>query len=42
MQTAEFAVAQKIDHEPASIWQVKHVLKKRNSIIASIRKQQTK
>ena len=42
MQTAEFAVAQGIDHEPAFNWWVKHVLKKRDRIIASIRKWQTR
>ena len=42
MQTAEFAVAQGIDHEPAFNWWVKHVLKKRDRIITSIRKQQTR
>ena len=30
VQTAEFAVAQGIDHDPAFNWQVKHVLKKRD------------
>ena len=30
-----------IGHKPASNWWVKHVLKKRNRIVASIRKQQT-
>mgnify|MGYP006191742737 CR=1 FL=1 len=40
MQTAEFAVAQGDDHEPAFNWWVKHVLKKRDRIIASNRKQQ--
>ena len=39
VQTAEFAVAQGIDHEPAFNWWVKYVLKKRDRIIASIRKQ---
>ena len=42
MQTAEFAVAQEIGHEPAFNWWVKHKLKKRDRIIASIRKQQTR
>ena len=42
MQTAEFAVVQGIDHEPAFNWWVKHVLNKRDRIIASIRKQQTR
>ena len=42
MQTAEFHVAQGIDHEPAFNWWVKYVLKKRDSIITSIRKRQTR
>ena len=29
VQTAEFAIVQGIDHEPAFNWWVKHVLKKR-------------
>ena len=42
MQTAVFAVAQKIDHEKAFKWWVKLVLKKRDTIIACIKKQQTR
>ena len=42
MPTAEFTVVQGIDHEPAFNWWVKHVPKKRDRIIASIRKQQTR
>ena len=42
MQTAEFAVAHKIDHEPAFNWWVKHVLNKRDRIVFSVRKQQTR
>ena len=42
MQTAEFAVAQGIDHKLTLNWWVKHVLKKRDRIIASIRKWQTR
>ena len=42
MQTAEFAVALGINHEPAFNWWVEHVLKKRDKIIASIRKWQTR
>ena len=42
VQTAEFTVAQGIDHEPAFHWWVKHMLKKRDRLIASIRKQQTR
>ena len=41
MQTSEFAVAQWIDHEPAFNCWVKHVLEKRDGIIASIKKWQT-
>ena len=37
-QTADFAVVQEIDHEPAFNSWVNHVLKKRVRIIASIRK----
>ena len=37
-QLSEFAVAQGIDHEPAFDWWVKHVLKKGDRIVASIRK----
>ena len=40
MQRAEFAVAQEIDHKPAFNWWSKHVLKKRDRTITSIRKQQ--
>ena len=42
VQIAEFAVVQGIDHEPAFNWWVKHMLKKRNKINVSIRKQQTR
>ena len=42
VQTAEFAVTQEIDHEPAFNWWVKHVLKKRDRIVASIKKWQTR
>ena len=42
VQTAEFAIAQGIDNEPAFNWWVKHVLKKRDRIIASVRKRQTR
>ena len=37
LETAEFAVAQRIDKLPAFAWWVKHTLKKRNAIIASIK-----
>jgi hypothetical protein len=39
IQTAEYAVAQGIDHEPAFNWWVSHVLKKRDSIIALTKRQ---
>ena len=42
MKIAEFAVLQGINHEPAFNWWVKHVLEKRDRIIASIRKWQTR
>ena len=42
VQTAEFAIVQEIKCEPAFIWRVEHVLKKRDRIIASIRKWQTR
>ena len=42
VQTAEFAVSQGIDHEPVFSWWVKHVFKKRDRIIASVRKWQTR
>ena len=42
VQTAEFAVVQVICYEPAFDWWVKHVLQKRNRIIVSVRKQQTR
>ena len=42
VQTAEFAVTQGIDHEPAFNWWVQHVFKKKDIIIASVRKQQTR
>ena len=41
MHIAEFPVAQGTDHKPAFDWWVKHDHKKRDRIIASIRKQQT-
>ena len=40
MQIAEFAVAHGIDHEPAFKCWVNHLLKKKDRIIASIRKWQ--
>ena len=42
MQTAEFAVAQGVDHKFVFNWWVKHELKKRDRIIACVRKQQTR
>ena len=42
MQTAEFAIVQRIEHKPAFNWWVKYVLKKRDRIIARIRKLQTR
>jgi len=38
VQAAEYAVAQGIDHEPAFNWWVPHVLKKRDSIIAQVKR----
>ena len=38
VQTAEYAVAQGIDHEPALNWWVPHVLKKRDRIIAQVKR----
>ena len=42
VQTAEFAIIKGIDHEPAFNWWVKHVLKKRERIIAGVRNLQTR
>ena len=42
VETAEFAVAHAIDHEPAFNWWVPHVLRKRESIIALVKKRQTR
>ena len=42
VQVAEFATAQKIDHEPAFNWWVPHTLKKRQRIIALVRERQAK
>ena len=38
MQTAKFVVAQWIVYKPSFNWWVKHVLKKRDRIIARVRK----
>eukprot|EP01082_Thalassiosira_pseudonana_P011160 g10259.t1 g10259 contig4:1534300-1534839(+) len=37
VQVAEYAVAAGIDHEPAFNWWVRHVLKKRDRIIAQVK-----
>ena len=37
LETAEFAVARRVNKLPVFAWWVKHTLKKRNAIIASIR-----
>ena len=37
VQTAEYAVAQGIDHEPAFNWWVSHVLKNRDIIIMQVK-----
>ena len=42
VRTAEFIIAQEIVYKPAFNWWVKYVLKKRDRIITSIRKWQTK
>ena len=42
VEIAEFAVPEGIDHEPAFNWWVKHVLKKKDRKIVSIRKWQTR
>ena len=42
VQTAEYAVAQGIDHEPAFNWWVKHTLKKRDRIISLVERRKTK
>ena len=41
-ETTEFALAQEINHEPAFNWCIKHVLKRRDRIVASVRKWQTR
>jgi len=38
IQTAEYAVANKIDHEPAFSWWVPYTLKKRNRILNAVKK----
>ena len=37
LETAEYAVSRRIDKIPAFAWWVKHTLKKRNAIIASMK-----
>ena len=37
LQTAEYAVSQKIDQEPAFNWWVRHVIKKRDHIISLVK-----
>ena len=37
VETAEYAVLQKLDHEPAFNWWVKHVLRKRDRIISKVK-----
>ena len=39
MQRAKFTIAQEIDHDPVFNWCIKHILKKRDRIVASVRKQ---
>ena len=41
MEMAEFAVAQKIDREPAFNWWVPHILKKREAIIKLVKSWKT-
>jgi hypothetical protein len=41
LETAEYAVTQGIDHEPAFNWWVSHVLKKRDQIISLVCKRTT-
>ena len=41
-QTAKFAIAQEIDHKPGCNWCIKHMVKKRDRIVANIRKWQTR
>ena len=38
VQVAEYAVAQGIAHEPAFNWWVTHVLRKRDRIVAAVKK----
>ena len=38
VESAEYATAQGIDHEPAFNWWVPHVLKKRDRIISAVRR----
>ena len=40
LQTAKFAFAQAIDHEPAFNWRFKHMFKKKDRMSATVRKWQ--
>ena len=42
VETAEYAVLQKLDHEPAFNWWVKHVLRKRDRIISKVKQRGAK
>ena len=42
IETAEYAVTHKIDHEPAFNWWVKHFLKKRDRIISLVKRRNTR
>jgi hypothetical protein len=38
MEVAEYAVAHDLEKEPAFLWWVRHVLRKRDSIVSAIKK----
>jgi hypothetical protein len=42
IETAEYAVSRKIDHEPAFKWWVQHFLKKRDRIISLVKRRNTR
>jgi hypothetical protein len=42
IETAEYAVTRKIDHEPAFNWWVQHFLKKRDRIISLVKRRNTR
>jgi len=42
VETAEYAVLQKIDHEPTFNWWVKYVLRKRDRIISKVKQRRAK